>query len=472
MRRVAVLVILIVLAGSCSSDDGGGDGATTTNDTATAAGVRVVSQNILHGQACAADTNLCDLPARVELFLRQLDSAGCPELVSLQEANGDVVRAVSAGLSEICDGRYELVWDNDPGLDREVVLSTLPVLGTRRDRLAGLFRDSLWVRVKAEVGVVEFVTTHLASSSDDRPCDAVTCTPPCEQADRLQTCQARQIVDLIEAHADPEAVVVFGGDLNATVGEPTIDVFAEAGFVDTHLAAGNAECDPESGAQCTGGRVDSDLSDLTDEASRQRARIDYIWLAGRRECELVAPTGLFNALPADPELGAGRLLFPSDHTAVEASLSCPTTAEQRAASGVTPLPPAPTTSTTPPGAIDASVRQAVTAAFEGLFSGAVSDVDEKLSNLEDGELLRDSFVARYEATKEIASRITVRIDSVSARDADHVDVVYSLLLDGNPVLDHLPGGAVRVGGRWLVTRRTYCDVGTQGTDDIPEACRS
>ena len=65
-------------------------------------------------------------------------------------------------------------------LDREVVLTTLPVLGQERTRLAGPLRTALWVRVSAGVGVVDLVSSHLASSSDDRPCDARTCPPPCQ----------------------------------------------------------------------------------------------------------------------------------------------------------------------------------------------------------------------------------------------------------------------------------------------------
>jgi hypothetical protein len=56
-------------------------------------------------------------------------------------------------------------------------------------------------------------------------------------------------------------------------------------------------------------------------------------------------------------------------------------------------------------------------------------------------------------------------------DGSHADVTYSLLLDDAAVLDHLPGAAVQVNGRWVVTRRTYCDVSTQGVAEIPPPCR-
>jgi hypothetical protein len=71
----------------------------------------------------------------------------------------------------------------------------------------------------------------------------------------------------------------------------------------------------------------------------------------------------------------------------------------------------------------------------------------------------------------VAAGIRVRIDSIEAIDDTHADVTYTLVLDGSPVLDHLPGTAVNIDGEWLVSLRTYCDVSTQGADEIPEPCQ-
>ncbi len=171
--------------------------------------------------------------------------------MSIQEANQETVAELEAAMGDGCTADYEIVGDDDPSLDREVVLSTEPVLGSRRIHLAGPLRTALWVRVASDVGMVDYVSSHLASSSDDRPCDEATCPPPCEVDDMLNTCQARQLVQFAAEVADPEAVVVVGGDLNAQPGEPTIEAITEAGFVDSHLAAGNAECDPTTGDECT-----------------------------------------------------------------------------------------------------------------------------------------------------------------------------------------------------------------------------
>lgn len=180
------------------------------------------------------------------------------------------------------------------------------------------------------------------------------------------------------------------------------------------------------------------------------------------------PTGLFNAAPARG--GPGSLAFPSDHTGVVATLSCVTGDADRAAVRRARVARA-TTTTTAPGVVDAAVRAAIEQAFEVVFGGGVTDVERKLSYLEDGERLRSFFVQRYEAVRDLAARVRVRIDDVVLTDPDHASVTYTLLLDGTPVLDHISGGAVRIGGRWLVTRRTFCDVSTQGASEIPEVCR-
>jgi endonuclease/exonuclease/phosphatase family metal-dependent hydrolase len=469
-----VLVAGVLAAGGCA-DDGSeeGDGGGDRDAQAEPASVRLLSQNLLHGITCAPDSDGCDLPARVRLFARQLDEGGCPQLVSIQEANQRTVELLGETLPATCDGTYEIVADADEGLDREVVLTSLPVLGQQRIRLAGPLRTALWVRVAADVGAVDFVSTHLASGADDRPCDATTCPPPCTTDESVNTCQARQVVAFAEAVAAPDSVVVIGGDLNAEPGDATLAVLTDAGYVDTHLAAGNAECDAATGDQCTSGRADEDLSDLTDPSSRQSVRIDYLLVGGDRGCEATDPTGLFNAEPADPpeEGTGGSLVFPSDHTGVEATVACPTTDQQRDEAASATVTSAATTTTAAAEAPDDETLGAITESFRTLFDGDVTDVEAKLAALEDGELLRPFFLASFEAQAAIAPRIRVRIDDVGLVGPDRAEVTYSLLLDGAPVLDHLPGEAVLVNGRWLVSRRTYCDVSTQGATEIPPPCQ-
>ena len=451
---------------------GGALGVASTRAPATAADsmpkVEIVSENVLHGLACPDSSNHCQVGHRMQLFARNLASAGCPPVVALQEANREVVRRLRGPLDDVCGGDYRIVFDDDPGLDREVVLTTLPVLGRERVRLAGPLRSALWVRVKAPVGGVDLLATHLASGSDNRPCDAQTCPPPCKADDSLQTCQAREAVAFLDERRSRRSVGVLVGDLNAEVGEPTITAIQAAGYIDSHVAAGNAECDPTTGQQCTGGRDDTTVESLSDPSSRQQERIDYVFLAPTSRCDVVAPTGLFDPDPAvdDPS----GLAFVSDHTGVEATIACTTTRADLAAARRVRT----TTTTTAPassGTVPASVEKQVTEAYETLFDGAVTDPDEKLASLQGATELRESFIARMQSIGDLATRTGVEIESMTPAGRNAVDLVFTITLDGESVLDQLPGRAVKVDGRWLVSRRSYCQVATLGVDAAPEACR-
>jgi endonuclease/exonuclease/phosphatase family metal-dependent hydrolase len=459
MRRGAFAVVAFALGvlptlSACASSGG---------TPARPASVTVLTQNLLHGTACAPDTDRCDLPARVALFARQLEAERCPALVSVQEANARTVAELRSVLPTTCQGAYRVVWDDDPASDREVVLTTLPVLGSERVRLAGPLRTALWVRVRAPVGSVDLVTTHLASGSDDRRCDAATCPAPCRSADSLNTCQARQAADLLDERRGPRSVGILAGDLNAKPGEPTIAVLGARGYVDTVVAAGTEVCKAAERQGCTSGRVDTSLVDLANAQSRQTERIDYLFLSTTRGCT-VTRAGV--ARPTGGPTAADGLVFPSDHSAVAATLRCPTTAADRAAA--TRLTRASTTTTTG-AAVSAETRAAVQAAFDTLFSDREPDPERRLRALEDGDAFRESFLARLQSLG--ALRTQARIDSFTTDGPDAVAVVYSILLDGNVVLDALPGRAVHVGDTWVVSKATYCQVAGLGATTVPEPCR-
>ncbi len=262
-------------------------------------------------------------------------------------------------------------------------------------------------------------------------------------------------------------MIVIGGDLNATPSSPTIKAIEAAGFTDTHLAAHNTECSKSDRSNCTSGRVDTDLTDLRSAENRQTERIDYVFVGGRRGCTAEKGTGLFDR-GGDPHSASG-ILHPSDHTGVTAVLACATSPSRRAASDAATFPTTTTTDATATTA-DGATTAAITSAYGLLFDGTNPDIEHRLAALEDSELMRPVFMAQYQQTKDVAARIKVRIDGITMRGADAADVTYSLLLDGNTVLDHLPGGAIRSGDTWLVTRRTFCDVATQGMTEIPAPC--
>ena len=424
-----------------------------------------MNQNLLHGNACPAESNRCDLSGRVSLFLNQLRAHDCPEVVAIEEANPQTVGLLRQGAIGVLPCDYHVVYDDDPGQDREVVLSKIPVLGSERRRLAGPLRTALWVRVASKTGPVDLVATHLASSSDDRPCDRTTCPPPCKVTDSLNACQGLEAVAFLKEKLGPHSVGVLAGDLNAHPNEPTIAAIRAAGLVDTHLAMDNAECSPKTGVNCTSGRIDDAMTDMKNAQSKQTERIDYVFLDPTRRCSIGAPTGIF-AAHGGPVAEDG-IVFPADHNGVIATFQCRTTAADLAAS--TPVR-ATTTTTTSGATLTTAVKAAVTQAFTTLFAPNPNP-DAQLATLENAAALRASFIARKQQVGALADRTSVRIDSFNGSTGKTVDVMFSILIDGNVVLDALPGQAKLVDGHWLVTTKTYCQVATLGIDTIPEACK-
>ncbi len=464
MRCALRLIIpLALFAGACSSDGGGSDPT-----------LSVVNINVLHGIVCDEDSDNCSAPERIALFLQQLDDSGCPDLVTVQEVNPIILELFEEGLPDTCDGAYEVVWHDDDGVDRELVLSQLPVVDSELARLAGPLRTAFWVRVESDLGVVDLVTTHLASSSDNTDCNPETCPPPCSPDTTVKVCQAIQLADFLEAKRDPGGISLLTGDLNSTVGEPTIDVIADRGWIDTHIEAGNPECDPDTGEECTGGRDGEGLDDLTDPDSTQEHRIDYIWLVPPSSCdpdfdrtEGGLSTGLFNAEP-EPD-GPSGLAFPSDHTGVALVLACQPIEGAPEVTATTGDIATTTTTEAPTGSEDPAAVAEITAAYEAFFDGTNLDLEAKLALLEAGDVLAEAFFAAQEANAEIAVRTTARVDQVTLTSATTADVTYTILLDELPTLPDLAGAAVLVDGRWLLTADTYCDVAELG-GERPAGC--
>ena len=99
------------------------------------------------------------------------------------------------------------------------------------------------------------------------------------------------------------------GDFNVPPGTPRYERLKANGWVDSHLAAGNPECDPATGVQCTAGRNDNTLTALQDPNAREQERIDFIFVKAPKGCtpkfDTAADadrdgvgTGLFAAQPA------------------------------------------------------------------------------------------------------------------------------------------------------------------------------
>ena len=413
--------------------------------------VRFVSQNILHGVGCSLESDSCAVTERVSLFMDQLAAAECPELVSIQEANQRIAGLVEA---EAASCGYEVVWDDDPGLDREVVLTTLEVVGAQRRVLADRFRSAYLVRVVSPIGVVDFLTTHLASGSDDRDCSVELCPLPCDPAGSLRACQARQVLEFAREAAVPGGVTVVGGDLNDVAGSPTVAVFEEASFVDSHLAARHAECDPDTGTGCTAGRDDTTLADMGDPDSRQRSRIDYLlYSAEGRDCAVSDGTGLFNAEPAP-----GELAFPSDHTGVALALACDAAGVDPAASDLA-MPDEPEPPAEPEDRpVDSVAAEAITTAFEIFFDGSIADIEARIDQIEDFAGMREAARLTFESSGDAGAAVRGRVDSIARTSNTTAEVAYSILLNDQVIFAGRIGEAVLDGGRWLVSKATFCDL--------------
>ena len=350
--------------------------------------VEVADLNILHGFACdppyPGDGDQCRIAERMDRLIEEIAAAGCPDLVTLQENVTDsfvlrgiaqpvgpledtaaLIRARLPGLAAICGFAYGVVFDpaaeRPPrlvvlgrGVDEEMILSRYPVSHRETLELYSpqkpfFARHVLFARVEHPEGPIDVFTTHLASGSDsaEEACgvDVVPrpivnpCPAECDASiDTVRTCQARQMARFVEARHDVPDPAIVAGDFNSEPGSTEYQEFTGRGWIDSHLAAGNAECDPESGEQCTSGRVDTDLSSLESPELGQVERIDFIFVvparAGARcagRIERYAPhpqrpaatTGLFAALPRLP-CGPAPLptCFVSDHSGAQLNLGC------------------------------------------------------------------------------------------------------------------------------------------------------
>jgi endonuclease/exonuclease/phosphatase family metal-dependent hydrolase len=295
--------------------------------------VHIVNLNLLHGIFCPQETNGCQAPDRVELLARQLEDAGCPEVVGLQEINADLAKLLNERRATLCKGDYTVLFGGKPrSHDTERLLTTLPVKSTKVIDLHGAFRTASRAVLGSPIGRLVVVVTH----QDGDPVAAgvttcPTCVPPCRQDASVSQCQTTAAAHLADQVGGKKAVRILMGDFNVPPGSARYQSLLDAGWTDSHLAAGNIECDPAGGASCTSGRDDKSIEALKDPDARESERIDFIFVKAPARCAVAfdSPndddgdffgTGLFAAAPAID--GPGGLVWTSDHTAVSADLTC------------------------------------------------------------------------------------------------------------------------------------------------------
>jgi endonuclease/exonuclease/phosphatase family metal-dependent hydrolase len=349
--------------------------------------IEVVNLNILHGFVCdppfPGDGDQCRVRDRVDLLVEHLIAAGCPDIVTLQEnvtqAFVPLVPPVIVGplintvaliqdrlprLETACGFRYKVVFDPDGltgssdarGIDEELILTRYPTLHHAEvfplySPLAPFFfRHVLFARIDHAVEPLDVFTTHLAADSDfgslpcginvlPSPLESPACPAECVAfVDTVRECETKQLVDFIEAQHDIPGPAVVTGDFNAAPGSNVYSQVVSRGWIDSHVAGRNPECDPSTGLNCTAGRIDNNLSDLESSDLKQTERIDFIFVvppqAGSRRPGVVqtsdrpgvTSTGLFAAEPNPftPACGAAPLAicWASDHSGNALNLSC------------------------------------------------------------------------------------------------------------------------------------------------------
>jgi hypothetical protein len=283
--------------------------------------VTVVTLNLLHGIFCPQDTDHCQAPDRVKIFGEQLEAAGCPDLVGIQEVGTRLGELLTSSVPTLCHGSYRIAWAADTMPDRAMVLSRLPVVGQGPLDLANFPWEAYWVRVSSRQGPVDFLTAHFASSSNNPNCTSTLCPPACPTGIETNECHGIQVADFLTTRKGA-ALAVVGGDLNATPGEPTVEHLGDAGFVDGWLAAGKLECDAAHRAGCTAGGTAPEpwVGMNTQAGAGFDERIDYVWVKPGRGCKVrVAAKGFTTTARTTPLHG---MWWPSDHAGVFAALRC------------------------------------------------------------------------------------------------------------------------------------------------------
>ncbi len=300
----------------------------------------VVTQNVLHGLACPAGTANCRLADRIDLLFQWIAASGCPDAVTLQEVSDAALPLITAHLTTTCPFPYAMAYVRTFGVDDEAILSRYPFDVTDSIRLLGNFRHVTFARVHHPLGPVDIFASHLASGSDgaQSPC-AASCPAECVGAGAatLRQCQAAQYANLVAARHDVPTPAVATGDFNESPDTFVYAQFAGRGWIDSHRAAGNPECDPLSGAQCTSGRDDTSLAQLESPALNENERIDYVFVipSSVRPCRIEAAgdpdgdgvaSGLFAGRP-NPFVDAcgpapEAICWPSDHIGAGVDLGC------------------------------------------------------------------------------------------------------------------------------------------------------
>jgi hypothetical protein len=361
-RRTLVLVVVMLVASACAS--GGGNDAesadstadaipaetppptstptapSTTTPTATPTSsptpiptpepepeplLSTATLNLLHGLFCPPETDWCDAPTRLEILWAHIEAADCPDVVALQEVGPRQFELIPERLEALCDGAYTPVFEDMGWPDQEVILTALPITDDGFEDLAGFPWSAHWAVLEAESGPILYLATHLASEANNPVCTAEFCPAEmCPEGITAGSCNAHQVIEIIDQRASGTIAQFVVGDLNKPIDHPRMQIFTDAGFSDAWTVAGNAECDPATGAGCTcciDGPEPWGGLDLADQT--MGSRIDFVLFRGGADCAsslAVGDAAAFAAAPLEEPLEG--LYWASDHGGVSATFVC------------------------------------------------------------------------------------------------------------------------------------------------------
>ncbi|MCC7077729.1 MAG: endonuclease/exonuclease/phosphatase family protein [Acidimicrobiia bacterium] len=285
---------------------------------------------------CTPDTDNCDAPGRVDVAMRHVEAIGCPDVVTFQEVDTRVARILAQQVPVYCGGAYSIHIARNHvltlGVEQTAVLSRLPVLEAHLLDLPSFPYIAYHVALDSDLGRVDLVTTHLPASLTNFPCLLAGCPPHCDlDDDNARECAARVVLRHLGTAAPPTSVHIVTGDFNAEPDSVTYGLFLDHFFADSHLVAGNPECDATHRESCTGGGREPPAG-LYEPTALDVERIDYIMVRGTAACPVRLDTALdldgdgtgtgnWANLPIDPP-GNGGLVFASDHSGNQADIHC------------------------------------------------------------------------------------------------------------------------------------------------------
>ncbi|MFQ5962124.1 MAG: endonuclease/exonuclease/phosphatase family protein [Candidatus Methylomirabilales bacterium] len=325
----------------------------------------VANLNTLHGFACdplfPGDGDQCRLIDRIDLLIQHLASI-CPDVVTLQEAvtsrflilgleppkvvaplesTVQLIEERLEGLAKACGFPYAIVFLPVPPffVDQELILTRYP---PRRITSIPLYsplrpfftRHLLYAQIDHPIGPIDVFTTHVGGGE---PCGfdpmllpwlrPPPCPEECETSQTVRECQARQVALRVEAMHHGSTPAVIAGDFNFEPDAPAYQELLGHGWIDSYLAAGNPECDPQTEIGCTSGRIDYALDDLESPEDNVDVRVDYTFVVPPKRkliCSIdPAGTRLF---ADDPAVACGPvpnpICWPSDHKGTELELNC------------------------------------------------------------------------------------------------------------------------------------------------------